>query len=260
MSGWLRGWPVPSVATGHLVKLGIISDVHGNIEALDAVVRSLRDKGATRFICCGDIVGYGPDPNRCIETIRGMHCTCVAGNHDYVVAGSVPIRGFSSAAASAALWTRNQLPESSRLYLENLPLARSEESLLVVHSSPSAPDAWEYVLTLRAAAAEMGHYPGGVCVVGHSHQPLAVERLPGRSARRIREDTFNIRPDAKYFINAGSVGQPRDGDARACCLLFDEDTQTMAFLRVPYDIPAVQSKIRAAGLPAYLASRLEDGR
>ncbi len=242
------------------MKLGIFSDVHGNLEALEAVVRLLRDRGATGFICCGDIVGYGPDPNLCVEAVRCMHCTCVAGNHDYGAVGKVRVDRFNSPATQALLWTRTQLTESNRLYLEDLPLTAEEGPLLVVHSSPSAPDAWEYVLTVRDAAAEMEHYAGGACVVGHSHQPLAVERLPGKPGRLVRPDDFALRPYAKYFISAGSVGQPRDGDPRACCLLYDDDTQGMTYLRVPYDIRAVEAKIRAAGLPEYLASRLESGR
>jgi diadenosine tetraphosphatase ApaH/serine/threonine PP2A family protein phosphatase len=242
------------------MKTGIFSDVHGNLEALEAVVDALRSRGATRFICCGDVVGYGPDPNRCIDAIRGIDCDGVAGNHDWAVAGSVPIRDFNSAAASAAFWTQSKLTEPNRSYLEDLPLTCRKEPLVIVHSSPSAPAAWEYVLTLREAAAEMESFPVGVCVVGHSHQPLAVERVPGGPARLVRDDRFEIRPDAKYLVNAGSVGQPRDGDPRACCLLFDEENQTMTFLRVPYDIPTVQARIRAAGLPEYLARRLEAGR
>lgn len=242
------------------MKFGILADVHGNFEALEAVVRVLRDKGATRFICCGDIVGYGPDPNRCIETMRGMDCACVAGNHDCAAVGSIQTRDFNAAAANAILWTRDQLSESSRLYLENLPLSYSEEPLFIVHSSPSAPGAWEYVLTLREAVREMKHYVDYVCVVGHSHRPLAVERLPGKAARLFREDVFDIRPGAKYFINAGSVGQPRDGDPRACALLYDAGNRSMTRLRVPYDVAAVQAKMRAAGLPEFVASRLETGR
>jgi diadenosine tetraphosphatase ApaH/serine/threonine PP2A family protein phosphatase len=242
------------------VNFGILADVHGNIEALDAVVRLLRDRGATRFICCGDIVGYGADPNLCVETVQRLHFTCVAGNHDYGAVGKVPIDRFNSAATEALLWTRSQLTESNRLYLKSLPLTAQEGQLLLVHSSPSAPDAWEYVLTVPEAAAEMEHCAGGVCVVGHSHQPLAVERLPGKPGRLVRQDGFTIRPYAKYLINAGSVGQPRDGDPRACCLLYDDDTQEMTYLRVPYDIRAAAAKIRAAGLPEFLASRLESGR
>jgi predicted phosphodiesterase len=242
------------------VKLGIFADVHGNLEALEAVVRLLRDRGATRFVCCGDIVGYGPDPNLCVEFVRRMHCTCVAGNHDYGAVGKVPIDRFNSVAAQSLLWTRSRLTESNRLYLENLPLTAEEGSLHFVHSSPSAPDAWEYVLTLREATAEIEYCAGSVCAVGHSHQPLAVERLPGKPGRLVRQDCFVIQPYAKYLINAGSVGQPRDGDPRACCLLYDDATQGMTYLRVAYDIPVVQAKIRAASLPEYLASRLESGR
>lgn len=242
------------------MKFGILADVHGNSEALETVVRVLRDKGATRFMCCGDIVGYGPDPNRCIETIRGMDCACVAGNHDYAAVGSIPIRDFQSAAANAIRWTRDQLTESSRLYLENLPLTCREEPLFIVHASPSAPGAWEYVLTLREAVREMERCEDHVCVVGHSHRPLVIERLPGKAARLLHEDVFDIQPGAKYFINAGSVGQPRDGDPRACALLYDAGNRSMTRLRIAYDVAAVQVKMRAAGLPEFVASRLETGR
>jgi len=242
------------------VRIGVISDIHGNLEALEAVVAVLRDKGATQFVCCGDIVGYGSDPNLCVEAIRRMRCTCVAGNHDYGAIGKVPIDGFNSVAAQALLWTRGRLTESNRLFLEKLPLTAEEGPLFVVHSSPSAPAAWEYVLNLRAADREMEHYAGGVCMVGHSHQPFAAERQPGRPARIVRGDTFKVLAKARYFINAGSVGQPRDCDPRACCLMYDEAVQEVTYLRVAYDIAAVQAKIRAAGLAEYLASRLESGR
>ena len=242
------------------MKLGIFADVHGNLEALKAVVRLLQDKGATGFICCGDIVGYGPDPNFCVEIVRRMHCTCVAGNHDYGAVGKTPLDCFNSVATEALLWTRSQLTESNRLYLENLPLTAETGALFIAHSSPSAPDAWKYILTVREAAAEIEHFTGALCAVGHSHRPLAVERLPGRPGRLIRQDSFAIRPYARYLINAGSVGQPRDGDPRACCLLYDDTTQETRYLRVAYDIAAVQAKIRAAGLPEHLASRLESGR
>jgi predicted phosphodiesterase len=242
------------------VKLGIISDIHANLDALEAVVRELKDKGATRFVCCGDIVGYGPDPDRCINVIRGLVSACVAGNHDWAAVGSIPIRDLNPVASSAVLWTQTVLTEPNRLYLASLPLIAEEGPFFIVHSAPSVPDAWEYVLTLREAARELEHCRAGVCVVGHSHRPFSVERLPGRPARVVREGSFRIQPQARYFINAGSVGQPRDGDPRACCLLYDDEAQLMTYLRVPYDIPAVQAKILAAGLPEYLASRLGPGR
>jgi predicted phosphodiesterase len=241
------------------LKLGIISDVHGNLEALEAVVGFLRGKGAVRFVCCGDIVGYGPDPNRCIEIVRELDCLCVVGNHDYAVTGKISLDGFNSSASRAVLWTRPLLSESNRLYLESLPFTAEEGPFFVVHSAPSAPGAWEYVLTAREAARQMAHFAGRVCLAGHSHQPFAVERVPEGRVRVIRNGSFDIRPAAKYFINAGSVGQPRDGDPRACCLLYDDGTKWMTYFRVPYDVPSVQAKIRAAGLPDYLASRLRVG-
>jgi predicted phosphodiesterase len=241
------------------VKLGIISDIHANLEALEAVLLALRAKGATRFVCCGDVVGYGPDPNRCVETVRELSCVCVAGNHDCGVAGKISLAEFNSTASRAALWTRPVLTEANRRWLESLPLTAQEGALFIVHSSPSVPDAWEYVLTAREAAGEMEHCRSGVCLVGHSHQPFSVERLPGKPARLVRDDSYQVLPGARYFINAGSVGQPRDGDPRACCMLYDDDERSMTYLRVPYDIPAVQAKMRAAGLPEHLASRLESG-
>jgi predicted phosphodiesterase len=242
------------------VKLGIISDIHANLEALEAVIAALQEKGATRFVCCGDIVGYGPDPNRCVDVVRELGCVSVAGNHDFGVVGYMPLAGFNAAARQAAVWTRPLLTETNRLFLANLPLKAEQEPLCVVHSSPSAPETWEYVLTMRETAHEIEHGSADACVVGHSHQPFAVERLPGGPARLVNQRPFQLRPDARYFINAGSVGQPRDGDPRACCLLYDDDARTMAYLRVPYDIVAVQAKIRAAGLPEYLAARLATGR
>jgi predicted phosphodiesterase len=242
------------------MRIGILSDIHGNLEALEAVVGVLRDKGVTRFVCCGDVVGYGPDPDLCVEVVRRLRCTCVAGNHDYGVVGNAPLEGFNSAAADALLWTRSRLTESNRSYLADLPLSLEDGLLRFVHSSPSAPDSWKYVLTVRQAGAEMEECTSTVCAIGHTHQQMAVECLPSRQARRLCDDYFAIRPNAKYLINAGSVGQPRDGDPRACCLLHDDAKQEMAYLRVAYDIPVVQAKIRAAGLPEYLASRLEIGR
>jgi len=242
------------------VKFGIVSDIHGNLEALEAVVRLLREHGARQFICCGDIVGYGPDPNRCVEVVRNLGCTCVAGNHDLAATGSVSTDRFNSAAASAVMWTRPLLSEENRLYLDSLPLTVRNDSLFIVHASPSAPDVWKYVLTTRDAACEMEYCPGPVCIVGHSHVPMVVERLPGKPVRHVRQDEFTLRPGATYFINAGSVGQPRDGDPRACGLLYDSDGPSMTRYRVTYDIAAVQDKMHSAGLPESLASRLESGR
>jgi predicted phosphodiesterase len=241
------------------VKLGIISDVHSNLEALEAVLGRLREKGATRFVCCGDIVGYGPNPNECVELVRGLKACCVAGNHDWGAVGRAKTAGFNDAASAALDWTRRQLTESNRIYLGNLALAETCEPMLVVHGSASAPERFEYVLHPVEADDQMGYYSQSICVAGHTHSPLAVGRVPGEAFKELPTDTFRLRPEAKYFINAGSVGQPRDSNRDACAVLFDVGAGTMTFLRVPYDVAAVQKKMAAAGLPASLAARLGGG-
>jgi diadenosine tetraphosphatase ApaH/serine/threonine PP2A family protein phosphatase len=242
------------------MKTGIMSDIHGNMAALEAVLTLMKNRGVSRYVCCGDIVGYGPDPNRCVETIRSLRPLCVAGNHDYGVVGKTSIKAFNDSAAAAALWTRKKLTAANRVYLENLPLTERLEPLLVVHASPSEPEEWAYLTTLAEAEEEMGYYPDTVCLVGHSHLPFAVELVPGQAAQLITADSFTLSPGAKYLINVGSVGQPRDGDPRACAVIYNSRTGAFSFHRVEYDIGAVQKKMRAADLPQYLIDRLAKGR
>lgn len=242
------------------MKLGLFSDVHSNLEALKAVLSVLEGAGVNRYVCCGDIVGYGPDPNKCVELVRGLKPVCVAGNHDCGVTGRTQTIRFNSTAKQALEWTGGQLTRANRLYLESLPLAERFDHLFIVHSSPSEPDEWAYVFSPREAEEEMEFYSETICLAGHSHQPFAAWRLPVEQAQFIKEDSFKIDPGAKYFINLGSVGQPRDGNPHACCAVYNLRTSTIAFHRVAYDIAATQKKIRAAGLPEYLAERLGDGR
>jgi len=242
------------------MKLGLFSDVHSNLEALKAVLAVFKDAGVTRYVCCGDIIGYGPDPNKCVELVRGLKPLCVAGNHDYGLVGRTPTSGFNQSALQALDWTREQITRTNRLYLENLPLTERMNQLFVVHAAPSEPADWPYLLSLHEAEEEMDYYAETVCLVGHSHYPFAVERVPGEPAHFILQESFEVRPAAKYIINLGSVGQPRDGDPRAACMVYNLRANTMMFHRVAYDVAAAQKKIRAAGLPDYLASRLAAGR
>lgn len=241
------------------MKFGIVSDIHGNLAALQAVLLLLRARGATRFICLGDIVGYGPDPNACVDAVRELRGHVVAGNHDFGAAGRTPTADFSSAAQSALDWTRKQLTRDNQHYLEDLPLTDSCDILRLVHASPSAPDQWEYLFSIREAREEVDSFSEPVCLVGHTHYPFVVECPRGSDCRLLRHESFALKPDTKYVINAGSVGQPRDGNPRACCLFFDSNAGTMTFLRVEYDVALTQQRIRAAGLPEFLASRLGTG-
>ncbi len=241
------------------MRLGVLSDVHGNLEALEAVLAFLGGRDVDRYVCCGDIVGYGPDPLACIERIRGLDGAVVAGNHDYGAVGKAEAAGFNPAAAEALVWTADRLGEGERGYLAGLPLTAEAGRFLAVHASPSAPAEWRYVLTLNDAGEEMGRFAADVCFLGHSHSPAVWMQPAGGSLRTVSESRFEFAAGARYIVNAGSVGQPRDGDPRACCLVLDEASGELSFHRLEYDIAAVQAKMREAGLPEVLASRLGSG-
>lgn len=242
------------------MRLGIFSDVHANIEALQTVLKALRAEGVSHFVCCGDIVGYGPDPGVCTELLRELRCPVVAGNHDYGLLGRTPLDQFNWAAREAILWTRGQLKPDDRMFLEELPLTERLEPLHVVHAAPSNPAAWEYIFTVREAEEEMRGFSSAICVIGHTHYPFVIEKPPRQPSRLTHNTVFQLDPTAKYIINVGSIGQPRDGDPRACCLLLDLNTGEGRFLRVEYDVHSVQQKIIALGLPEFLAVRLATGR
>jgi diadenosine tetraphosphatase ApaH/serine/threonine PP2A family protein phosphatase len=242
------------------VKVGIFSDVHANLEALLAVLEFFEKSDCSRLLCCGDLVGYGPDPAACIETVRRSRARVVCGNHDAAAVGRKDVGDFNSAAAEAIAWTRDALRESDTIYLENLPLTDRFAPFHIVHGSPSEPEAFEYILTLRDAVEAIGDSTESICVVGHTHLPLAVEEVNGSPAKALKGQRFEVREEGRYLVNVGSVGQPRDGDPRACCALYDANAGEFSFHRVPYDVAAVQAKIRQAGLPEFLAARLSSGR
>ena len=242
------------------MKLGIFSDVHGNLEALETVLDFLHKQDVGTYLCCGDIVGYGADPRSCIERMAQLRGPVVAGNHDWGAIGRVPAGDFNSAARASLAWTIEQLHENDVSYLDSLALTEEFDPFYMVHSSPSAPRQWEYVFMLRDAEAEMKYFSSNVCLVGHSHYPFAVEKRGHSPARLLRNEGFEVRPDAKYLVNVGSVGQPRDGDPRSCCATYDTKTRLMSTRRLDYDVGKAQDKIRSAGLPEFLAERLAAGR
>lgn len=242
------------------MKLGIFSDVHGNLEALEAVLGFLRSEGVSTFVCCGDIVGYGADPAACVHRVAALRGPVVAGNHDWGVLGRVPIQDFNSAAARALEWTKGRLADEELVYLDSLPLAEQFEPFYMVHSSPSAPEQWEYVFMLSDAREELRYFSTSICLIGHSHYPFMVEQVDGAEAVLVRSERVEIRRDAKYLVNVGSVGQPRDGDPRATCVMYDTNSRSMSLHRLDYDRATAQRKILTAGLPAFLAERLAGGR
>lgn len=243
------------------MKIIIISDIHANITALDAVLSDAGNFDAAW--CLGDLVGYGPDPNECIERVKGLPgMTCVLGNHDAATLGQIDVGAFNPEARAAIEWTRQSLSLSSLNFLRSLPetLVKEEEEVTLVHGSPRQP-VWEYLLDTRTATMNFEFFSTPYCFVGHTHLPV-VYSMPDdtRSAHLIVPENFTqttLVP--RTIINPGSVGQPRDRDSRAAYAIFDTNQNTWEFRRVTYDIPAVQERMRNAGLPDRHVQRLAAG-
>lgn len=243
------------------MKIGIFSDVHGNLEALETALAYFRSEGVNDYLCLGDIVGYGANPEECVELVRGLRGTVVAGNHDRAAINRASLSLFNAAAREAILWTRRRLSDQSRDFLESLELVEIAQGFHLVHARPSAPQEWEYVQTLSDVAHELGSFFEPVCLIGHSHLHFAAEKLPSSETPRfVAEPEFEISDSTKHLVNVGSVGQPRDGDPRLCLVIFDAGSNRFSFQRLSYDIPAAQRKILYAGLPESLAFRLSRGR
>ena len=236
----------------------VVSDIHGNLEALEAVLADISQRGITSIVCLGDFVGYGASPNECIETLRPKIELAVAGNHDLAACGRLRLNYFNPDAASAARWTDVQLTEENRAYLRALPFSVPWRGMLLVHSSPSSPTNWNYVLSSTDAEAEMDAFDENLCLIGHSHVPGAFD-WNQRDMRYSREADIPIARNHRYLVNVGSVGQPRDGDPRAAYLLVDEERLALSHVRLEYDIEGAMKRIVDAGLPRFLAERLQWG-
>jgi diadenosine tetraphosphatase ApaH/serine/threonine PP2A family protein phosphatase len=236
----------------------ILSDIHGNLEALEAVLLDLERTKPASVVCLGDFVGYGASPNECIERLRPRLEEAVIGNHDAAAIGRLALRGFHEDAAAAARWTDGALSPANRAYLESLPFARIWRGARIVHAAPSEPGEWRYVLSARDAEAEFQTFEERVCFIGHSHFPCAFDR-GAHELRFRRGDEIAIEPGHRYLVTVGSVGQPRDGDPRACYALYDETARLIRHVRREYDVAAAMRRIVAAGLPAFLAERLQWG-
>jgi diadenosine tetraphosphatase ApaH/serine/threonine PP2A family protein phosphatase len=239
------------------MKTALLSDVHANLEALQAVLEVVDARGATRLICLGDVVGYGASPNECLDLIRQRSEVVLLGNHDSASSGGPEAARFNPNAKSAALWTAKVLSPKNRETLRGLPLSRRVEPYFYVHASPAAPRDWEYIFDQFDAEPQFQFFTEHACFIGHTHQPAIFERSSSGCVS-LPPTSLRFDPVHRYIVNVGSVGQPRDRDPRACFLLMDEPG-SIEFIRVPYDIEKAQKKILAAGLPPVLAARLQTG-
>jgi predicted phosphodiesterase len=243
------------------MRVAIASDIHGNKQAFQAVIRAAEDDGADELWCLGDLVGYGAEPDACVA-LADAHCTiCLAGNHDLAVVDVLSLDDFSRGAALAAQWTRDVIAAETREYLLSLSPKGSSEGLGLFHASPRDP-IWEYVLSALAAELCFDATDFRISFIGHSHVALSFHRPEGEAASgTTRREGSEVDLDAgEWLINPGSVGQPRDGDARAAWLMLDTDRKTATWQRTEYDIGGAQAAIRAANLPDSLAERLQYGQ
>ncbi len=240
------------------MKYAIISDIHSNLEALNAVLESIEAEGIGGCVCVGDIVGYGADPVETMKIIRNLGCKCVLGNHDAAAVGKTDVTYFNSAARTAVMWTGKQLGPEAHEFLSGMALVERVEVFTVVHSSLDTPDSWNYLFNVVEAEEHFQYQRDALCFVGHSHMPGAF--VYADKVYPITKNKFRLEGGRRYLVNAGSVGQPRDGNPDACYVIYDMYEGTLEFKRIPYDIKTAQKKIINAGLPKVLANRLSMGK
>src|SRR3984893_2747269 len=240
------------------MRFAVLSDIHAHLEALDAVMADARENKCTDFVCLGDVVGYNANPHECVERVREMDCPIVKGNHDEQASLLESSRDFNEMAEAAIQWTRDHLTEEDKEWLRGLKLQRQVRDFSIVHATLDTPEQWGYVFNNLDAAASFTYQHTTVCFFGHTHVAGAFVRDDG--VKRVKTDQLMIEETKKYFINTGSVGQPRDGDWRAAYCIYHIEKNVVEQRRVKYDLATAQEKIIKAGLPRLLAERLKLGR
>ncbi len=240
------------------MRFAILSDIHGNLEALEAVLADARAQHCTHYVCLGDIVGYNANPSECVQRIQELECPVVKGNHDEQASSNFSTEDFNELAEEAIGWTREHLSREEKEWLADLRLTRQVRDFTIVHATLDTPHQWGYVFSDLDAIASFTYQHTSLCFFGHTHWPTAFVR--DDTVRRITTDQIMMVPGKKYFINTGSVGQPRDRDWRAAYRILHTDHHVVEQRRIEYDLATTQRKIRAAGLPERLADRLAQGR
>lgn len=219
---------------------------------------TLDDLKVDTMVCCGDVVGYGGNPNECCDLLRKRKIPTIAGNHDHAALLKTNISYFNDIAKAAVLWTKDELLAENSQYLSMLPLTYDMGPFLFVHASPMQPQEWNYILTLGEAREAFAHFDKRFCFIGHSHQPFVIEYLDNAIVCP-STPLIDIQDERRYLINVGSVGQPRDRNPMACFVILDLDKQRIEFHRTPYDLEGARQAILAKGLPSQLADRLGMG-
>lgn len=240
-------------------QFAIISDIHGNLPALEAVLADIDKQGIKDIYCCGDIVGYGANPNECLDIVIGkLKIPTIAGNHDHAAIGIVDTKYFNEIAKKAITWTEEALTEENRERLQALPMKICIDPVVFVHSSPRDPEKWKYIVTMGDARDNFNYFEGQFCFIGHSHHPFIIEK--GEGSIGTPEDLeIILQPDKRYLVNVGSVGQPRDKIPKAAYAICDLENEKLEIIRVDYNIALAKKAIYDACLPKELAERLDIG-
>lgn len=227
------------------MRIALISDIHGNLEALEKALESIDLLQIDQIFCLGDIVGYGADSQRCLQIVRERAAVIILGNHDAAVVGRADLAYFNDLARAAILYTQSLLTNEQKNYIRSLPLSYKDEHCHLVHGTPAKPERWDYIFSAYDASNQFSSVEGNICFVGHSH-------VPGD----YREKAKNPDSVVKRIVNVGSIGQPRDRDPRLCFVIYNTDSGKIEFIREEYNVETAAGKIRRAGLPEFLADRL----
>ncbi len=242
------------------MRYGIFSDIHSNLEALDAVSEAYRKEKIDKYLCAGDVVGYAANPKECIEKVKKLAIITVAGNHDWASVNLFSTDYFNPLAKEAVSWTEHNLDEQGRYFLEHLILVYKNEDLTMVHATLDEPGDFNYITDGYIASRTFELLETNICFVGHTHAPGVF--IKSKDGRIQYQEGINIyiKEDNKYIINVGSVGQPRDGNPKAAYCIYDTDMKNVQIKRISYDIQATGKKVIAEGLSRFLGERLLIGR
>jgi predicted phosphodiesterase len=244
------------------MKLAIISDIHANSEALEAVLADIKASNVDEILCLGDIVGYGANPNECIDLVKKSCNLILLGNHDAAAVGLLSTQHFNIHAKIAIEWTMGNLTGASHSFLKSLPLKETKLSHTFVHATPYEPNMWYYITSLEEAAFNFQFFETEFCFVGHTHIPIIIVLEEEKEVYVHQGESLNWSQleKVRFLINVGSVGQPRDRNPNSCYGIIDSDAKTFTYHRVQYDVQKTQAKMRKIKMPEFLITRLDEGR